>query len=164
MILLLALGCGPEPTLIDGQVNGESLNEPLTAFWGGPFVLFTDKSLSCFEVDWVRRTYDAAEAPTDFDFVGLQFSFDNTEPVAGTFSVEGTNAAVSAKALVVTGGAFVEARGRTGNLVVDGGFEEDDWMFGSFDVDFGVDSDDNPKGSYSSSAFGTVYCNNLVRN
>ena len=164
MLLLLGLGCKPDPTLIDGEVAGNTLQEPATVMWGGPFVLFTDAELTCFDVAWVRRTYDQAVAPTDFDFVGLQFAFDNIEPIAGTFSVQGTDAAVSAKALVVTGGAFIESRGREGNLVLDAPIEKENPITGQFWVDFGEDADGNALGSYETTFFQAEYCSNLIRN
>lgn len=80
-IALALVGCGPDQTLINGTVDGYPLSEPLTAFWGGPFVVFVDEELTCYDMEFVRRTYDAAEAPTDYDFVGLQFGFDETETI-----------------------------------------------------------------------------------
>lgn len=164
MLLLVALGCKPDPTVIDGDVDGRALNEPATVMWGGPFVLFSDVELTCFDVSWVRRTYDQAEAPTEFDIVALQFAFDNTEPVAGTFSVQGSEAAVSAKSVVVTGGAFIETRGREGNLVIDGPVEAGQPMSGQFWVNFGEDDDGNSKGDYETNWFYAEYCSNLIRN
>ena len=156
-IVLALVGCGPDPTLINGTVDGYKLSEPLTAFWGGPFVVFVDEELDCYDMSFVRRTYDAAEAPTDYDFVGLQFGFDETSTIEGNFSVAG-DAAVAAKALAVQGGAFVENRGRDGNLQVKT-MEAEGVMEGSFDIDFGDDV-----GSYKADYFSAEYCNNLVRN
>jgi len=164
MLLLVALGCKPDPTVIDGQVEGYTLEEPATVMWGGPFVLFTDEALTCFDVAWVRRTYDQAESPTDFDFIGMQFAFDNTEPVAGTFSVEGSEAAVSAKSLVVAGGAFIETRGREGNIVIDAPVDNGQPLTGQFWVSFGEDEDGNSRGQYEATWFYAEYCSNLIRN
>lgn len=158
MFALLALvACGPDATLIDGQVDGYAVSEPLTAYWGGPFVIFVDVDLTCYDMSFVRRTYDAAEAPTDYDFVALQFGFDEDETLEGNFSVAG-DAAVAAKAMAVKGGAFVENRGRDGNLQIQDA-EHNGLMEGSFDISFGDDV-----GSYSSDYFSAEYCNNLVRN
>lgn len=155
--LVVLLACAPDDTLIDGTVNGYAVSEPLTAFWGGPFVVFVDVELTCFDMDFVRRTYDAAEAPTDFDFVSLQFGFDEDDTQEGNFNVAG-DAAVAAKALAVKGGAFVETRGRDGNLEVQSR-EENGLMEGAFDISFG-----DEEGSYSTEYFTAEYCNNLVRN
>lgn len=153
-IILALLACGTPDNEINGSVAGTSLSKPMSAWWGGPFILFTDIELSCYDTAWVRRTYDAAESPTDFDVTALQFGFDNEEPLEGIFSVEG-EAAVAAKAVFVVGGAFVEYRGRQGNLEVDS--IEGDLMEGSFDITF----DD---GSYSTEYFSAEYCSNLIRN
>lgn len=155
--LMALLACGPDATLIDGTVDGYALEEPLTAYWGGPFVIFVDVELSCYDMSFVRRTYDAAQAPTDYDFVGLQFGFDEDDTQEGNFNVAG-DAAVAAKALAVKGGAFVENRGRDGNLQVKS-MESGGVMEGSFDITFGDDV-----GGYTTEFFTADYCNNLVRN
>ncbi|HJN73268.1 MAG TPA: hypothetical protein QGF58_04965 [Myxococcota bacterium] len=154
---LTMLGCGPDATVIDGTVDGYAVSDPLTALWGGPFVIFVDVELTCYDMSFVRRTYDAAEAPADFDFVALQFGFDEDATQKGNFNVAG-DAAVAAKALAVKGGAFVENRGRDGNLQVQS-MEDNGLMEGSFDITFGDDV-----GSYSTEYFSADYCNNLVRN
>lgn len=151
--VVLATGCS-DPILVDGTVAGQDMAEPLTVFFGGPFIVFTDRPLECIEVPWVRPNYSPGETPTDFDFVGLQFWFDQGEVYEGVFSVEG-DAAVYAKALIVEGGAFAQYTARTGTLVVD---EVDgDTVSGSFDVGFGEE------GGFSTTAFEAEFCVNLTR-
>ena len=47
LILLGLMACGADPTIIDGNVAGESMGEPLTAMWGGPFIVFVKDELDC---------------------------------------------------------------------------------------------------------------------
>ncbi|MED5373545.1 MAG: hypothetical protein VX899_21185 [Myxococcota bacterium] len=158
MFVLLALtACGGDPTIIDGSVNGESLGEVATAFWGGPFILFSNEDLDCMDVDFARRTYDQTTAPTDFDMVTLQFAFDSSDISEGVFSTEGSDAAVDAKTLIVAGGAFTELRDRTGSIEV-GPVVEREPVEGSFQVEFEDDS-----GSYTADYFIAEWCTNLVR-
>lgn len=148
-------GCS-DPIVVDGKMAGKSLDNPLTAFWGGPFLIFSTKDLDCMDVSFVRRIYTPGESPTDFDFVGLQFTWQEDAVTDGVYSVEG-EAAVYAKGLVVEGGAFTDYRGRTGNIVVEKFEVGDDFIEGSFDVQFGDD------GGLSSSWFEAQHCVNLTR-
>ena len=93
----------------------------------------------------------------DFDIVALQFSFDAPDVSEGVFSVEGTDAVVDAKTLIVSGGAFNEIRDRTGTINV-GPVVEREPLEGSFEITF---SDD--QGSFSSDYFYAEYCINLIQ-
>ncbi|MCB9745937.1 MAG: hypothetical protein H6740_25405 [Alphaproteobacteria bacterium] len=156
-VLLLATACG-EPTIIDGTVAGQTIGEPSTAFFGGPFLFFSPQNLDCKEVSFVRAIYDAGSSPTDFDFFGVQFAFDggaDSQMREGTFSVEG-DGEVAAKALLVEGGAFQEFRARTGTLTIES-YEDLDHVSGSFSVGF------NDDGSLSSTYFDAEWCVNMTR-
>jgi hypothetical protein len=157
LILLGLLACGADPTIIDGSVAGDTLGEPLTAMWGGPFIVFVKDQVDCRDLDFTRRTYDQGSAPVDFDMVALQFSFDAPDVSEGVFSVEGTDAVVDAKTLIVSGGAFNEIRDRTGTINV-GSVADREPLEGSFEVFF---SDD--EGSFSSDYFYAEYCINLIQ-
>lgn len=150
----LLAGC-QDPTLIDGSVGGFSLDEPSALYYGGPFVSFADDTLTCMDMAFTARVYTEGQAPTDFDFAGLQFAFDDDAIVEGVFSVEG-DAAVHAKFLVVEGGAFTEYRARTGTLTIDS-IDDDKLVEGSFEVAFGDD------GSLSTSYFRAEWCLNMER-
>jgi hypothetical protein len=157
MLLALLLACTGDETVITGSVDGESLELPGTVFWGGPFVVFMDESLGCFDVDWVRRTYDAGTSPSESDVVALQFGFDDDTPQQGVSSVGGTDSIADAKMVIVRGGAFTEIRDRDGTITIDTMEPQGD-MEGSFSVNFG------DSGSLETSYFYAEYCNNLVRN
>ncbi|MCB9742995.1 MAG: hypothetical protein H6741_02630 [Alphaproteobacteria bacterium] len=152
--LLLAAGCA-EPTIIDGNVAGQVIDEPATAYFGGPFLFFSPQNLECKEVAFVRKIYDAGSSPTDFDFFGVQFAFDEDKLAEGVYSVEG-DGVVAAKALLVQGGAFQEFRARTGTLTVDN-YEDEHHVDGAFDIGFGDD------GSLSTTYFDAEFCVNLTR-
>lgn len=157
LVLLGLLACAEDPTIIDGTVGGATMGEPLTAMWGGPFIIFAKDELDCLELDFTRRTYDQGSAPVDFDLVALQFSFDAPDITQGVFSTEGSDAAVDAKTLLVSGGAFTEIRDRTGSLQV-GEVVEREPLEGSFEVNF---SDD--QGTFSADYFIAEYCVNLIQ-
>lgn len=157
LILLGLLACGADPTIIDGNVAGETMGEPLTAMWGGPFIVFVKDQLDCRELDFTRRTYDQGSAPVDFNMVALQFSFDAPDVSEGVFSTEGSDAVVDAKTLIVSGGAFNEVRDRTGTITV-GEVADREPLEGSFDITF---SDD--EGSFSTDYFYAEYCINLIQ-
>jgi hypothetical protein len=157
LILLGLMACGADPTIIDGNVAGESMGEPLTAMWGGPFIVFVKDELDCRELDFTRRTYDQGTAPVDFNMVALQFSFDAPDVSEGVFSTEGTDAVVDAKTLIVSGGAFNEVRDRTGTITV-GEVVDRQPLEGSFDITF---SDE--EGSFSTDYFYADYCINLIQ-
>ena len=74
LILLGLLACGADPTIIDGSVADNTLGEPLTAMWGGPFIVFVKDQVDCRDLDFTRRTYDQGNAPVDFDIVAQQMS------------------------------------------------------------------------------------------
>lgn len=157
MLLALLLACTGDETVIDGSVDGERIELPGTVLWGGPFVVFMDEALDCFDVDWVRRTYDAGTAPSETDVVALQFGFDDDVPQMGVSSVGGTDSIADAKMVIVRGGAFTEIRDRDGTITIDV-MEDGGDMEGSFSVNFG------DSGDLSTSYFLAEYCNNLVRN
>ncbi|MCB9758702.1 MAG: hypothetical protein H6739_02585 [Alphaproteobacteria bacterium] len=154
IIIPLLVGCGPD-TVIEGSVAGKALDEPGTLFWGGPFVILADRDLTCMDVAFARSTYSAGVSPTDFDFVGLQFHFNDAEVFEGVFSVVG-DAPVHAKALVVEGGAFIDYVARSGTLEIDT-WDDRGTIEGKFDVGFG------DEGSWSAEFFDAEWCLNLER-
>lgn len=62
LFLLGFLACGEEPFQIDGSVNGEAFT-PVTAFWGGPYIVFLDTDLDCKDMWWVQRINLEGEDP-----------------------------------------------------------------------------------------------------
>ncbi len=132
-LLLLALGCAPEATIIDGTIAGFDISEPQTAFFGGRYVVFATEALDCMDVDWVHHTYAAGDDPVGQDLVALQFTFANQDEVSvGHFNISGA-AQVKGSGLVRKAGAFTEYRGSEGTLIVDEA-EEKGWSTGTFEI------------------------------
>ena len=65
---------------------------------------------------------------------------------------------------MVTGGAFIETRGREGNVVIDAPVESGQPLTGQFWVSFGEDDEGNSLGDYEAPWFYAEYCSNLIRN
>ena len=153
VLIPLAAGCA-DPIVVDGAVDGFNINEAGSIFFGGPFIVVTDVALDCRDMAWVQRTYDVAAAPTDFDFVGLQFTYDEDDVSTGNYSVAG-EAAVYAKALVVSGGVYTEYRSNGGELVVSE-LAPSSLVTGSFNVTF-------DEGSFGTELFEAEWCLNMER-
>jgi hypothetical protein len=153
---LLAIGCGPTPTIVDGTVSGASIGTAGTAFWGGRYLIFVDKALDCLDVSFVNHTYSEGADFGDTDFSALQFTFSRgTDVFPGNFSVQGA-AEVTAKFLDYRDGVFDaddEVRGREGTLFVDK-VADKDVASGEFDIDFGEDQ-------ILSGSFSAEWCVNL---
>ncbi len=135
--LSLLSACGLETT-IDGDVAGFDIPAVGTMEWGGKYIFFSDEELGCADLWWVHHTYSSGLDPTDGlvdDMVGIQFTFlDDDDAFAGNFSVA-ADAPVSAKVLMLEGGAFDQSRGRSGTFVIDE-LESDGVASGTFDVTF----------------------------
>ena len=153
VLIPIAAGCA-DPIVVDGAVDGFDIGEAGTVFFGGPFIVVTDEVLECREMAWVQRTYDVSAAPTDFDFVGVQFTYDEDDVSTGNYSVAG-EAAVYAKGLVVSGGVYTEYRSNGGELVLTG-LESNILATGSFNVTF-------DEGSLSTELFEAEWCVNMER-
>ena len=135
-LLLALVGCGAVPeTRFEGTVAGRSLTDVGTAYFGGPFVIFTDAPLDCIDVAWVTRYYDEEVPPTDTDLTGLQITFFDDDVRTGRYDLSG-EAAVGVRLLVVDGDDFTVLNGREGTLTVDEVTDEEA-AFGTLDVDFG---------------------------
>ena len=151
-LAVLIAGCSGGGTAeVTGAVSGYSLT-PSAQWWGGPFLVITSEPLDCIDMYWVKRSMvNGDEAPVDKDLVALQFTYNEGDVIAGTYSVEGA-ATVIADLLVIEGGALQVFDARTGALVVDE-IEEEGFATGSFDLGF----DD---GTLSGS-FDIEFCNNM---
>ena len=150
---LIAMGCKAPEAEVSGTVAGLNLNNTSTVMFGGPFIVLVDEPVDCLDMPWVSRHYSQGEAVTDFDFKALQFAYEDPDVVTGQYNVAG-EAAVAAKFLVQSGGAFTEYRGRGGNLIVDS--VDIDFVEGTFEVTF-------DEGDMSGS-FAAESCRNLKDN
>ncbi len=149
--LLGAVACGPPATTISGTVAGYALEAPATTYFGGQYLFFADVELDCKDVAWVNSYYSVTEPPTDRDLVALQFTFVDDDVFPGLFSLA-PGGPVSAKLLVLEGGAFSIFTARDGTLQVDE-VTEKDAAAGSFVASF---DDGELEGTYA-----TTWCQNL---
>lgn len=137
LLAAFAMACGTDPYAdISGSVAGSKFS-PQAFFWGGPFIVFTDKAYECMDMYWVKRgpNYETGgEVPVEEDLTALLFTYEDPEVVTGDLSLEG-DAPVDARMLVVKNGALTVYRGETGNLDVTEIGEEEDAV-GSFNVGF----------------------------
>lgn len=151
LALSLLTACELETT-IEGSVGGFDIGTVATMSWGGKYLFFANETVDCVDQAWVHHTYSQGVDPVGEDLVGLQFTFlDDPEAYEGFFSIGG-DAPISAKLLVVEGGAFTEFRGRSGTLTIDS-LEDQGVASGTFDVDF---DDGSLTGTWE-----TDYCVNL---
>jgi hypothetical protein len=152
--LPLAIACGPDPYAdISGSVGGEELKAQ-SFFWGEPYIVLSSEPFECMDMAWVKRgaNFETGGAPpTDSDMTALLFTYEDTDVVAGSFSVEG-DAPIDARLLVVSNGALTVYKARTGALDVDS-VEAEEHAVGSFELGF-------DEGSLSGE-FEVEWCNNL---
>jgi hypothetical protein len=138
---LLAIGCGPTPTIVDGTVSGVSIGTAGTAFWGGRYLFIADQALDCLDVSFVNHTYSEGSDLGDNDFSALQFTYSRgTDVFPGNFSVQGASE-VTAKFLNYKNGVFDtddEVRGREGTILVEE-VNDKESALGEFNIDFGDD-------------------------
>jgi len=138
LLLLSLLACGGvPPTDIAGTVGGHTIGETATAYFGGPFMYFSDTAMDCMDVAFVTRYYDPDEIPTDLDHLGLQITFFDDDVLEGRFDLGG-EAAVGASLLAIEGDDFEIYNARTGTLTVDELVERSE-ASGTLELDFGED-------------------------
>jgi hypothetical protein len=139
LLLSLLTACGGVPaTEFSGSVAGLDLGTAGTAYFGGPFLIFTDVELECMEAAWVTRYYDPQDPPpTDIDLVGLQITFNDDDVFTGRFDLGGV-ASLNARFIQIEGDTFEIWNAREGTLTVDE-LEEEEYASGTIDLDFGDD-------------------------
>ena len=133
MALLLGCGGGVGETTATGTVNGEPLDVG-AAFWGGPFVVLAETEFDCLDMAWVNRYYEEEDPPLDEDLTAVQFTFNDSDVVEGTYNIAG-EAALTARFLTVRDGIFTIDKGRSGELIIDE-ITKRDVANGSFDISF----------------------------
>ncbi len=136
-----------------GFIGPTQFNEPVTVYHGGPFLVLFDRQVDCLDLAWVEKAYNQAQSPTELDFVGVQFAWED-EMNVGTFSVAG-DAAVNGYGYSNLGGVFEIFRAREGTITIEGiGPARHDPAMGSFAVTFA-------DGSQLAGEFETEWCRNL---
>jgi hypothetical protein len=151
LALGLLAGCGPGAGEISGKFGDHTMSDLRSAWHGGPNILLFDTDVECIDTAWIERNYgDAAPEGAAIDFTGLQFTFDGTDAIAGTFSVAGA-AQVKAFGLAKQGDTWDAERGMDGVLTLAS--VDEDHAEGTFDIAFST-------GSLTGS-FTTDYCRNI---
>lgn len=152
-LTILLAGCGTNmEATITGQVDGLSINT-VTAYWGGPFIVFTNREMSCEDFAWVQKTtLDGDEPLTDYDVTALQITFNDTEVVTGTYDLSG-QAPVKAEVIDITNSAMAVYKASAGNLLIEDLEEEGDAV-GSFSFTY-------EEGGVLTGDFVLPWCNNL---
>jgi hypothetical protein len=127
--------CGGGALLIEGSVAGEGLEESLTAFWGGRYIIFADAALDCIDLAWVHHSYSDAAPPTELSLNILQLTFSRGDDVfEGNFSVEG-QAEVNGRFMITGPDGYEEYRARSGFLNISEAGGQGD-VSGTFDLEF----------------------------
>jgi hypothetical protein len=155
-LLCTACGGGEGTATVTGSIEGTSFEEVGTVFQGNGHIILFDRKMDCLDVAFVDANYVDGEDPTEGeqDFIALQFSFESSTPVQGTFSVA-PDAPVKGLALMntpaVNEGVFTFHRSRGGFMTIEE--VDEDTITGSFESEFSQDK--------VSGDFEATYCRNL---
>lgn len=148
--LAMILGCNPTVMEVTGSIEGNSFT-PVTAFYGGPYIVFFSVDLDCKETYWLDKIYRNGEAPYQRDLEALQINFNDSDVVLGTYSTGG-EAPIRSSFLDINGEAFEVVTSTDGLLTVTD--VDGEWASGTFDLSFG----DN----IMSGDFTIPFCTNLI--
>ena len=103
---------------ISGDVDGLTVST-VTAYWGGPFIIFSGRELACDDLFWISKfTEDGDVPPVDYDVRVLQITYNDSDVVEGNYNLGG-EAPVSAELIDIAGGAMRVYRATEGTLIVD---------------------------------------------
>ena len=147
--LISLLACSPE--YVDITDSAKSFT-PVTAFFGGPYVIFFNTEMDCKEMYWVTNIYRDGEAPYDRNLEALQITFNDSDVATGIYSTGG-EAPVRIAYLNIEGQAF-DFENATAGSTINTTAVDDDWTEGSFDLTF---VDRTITGDYN-----IPFCTNLV--
>jgi hypothetical protein len=151
MVIGLLAGCGPGAGEITGSFIDHEMSELKAAYHGGPYLLLLSSDVDCIDTSWIEKNYgDAAPDGASVDFTALQFTFDGSDVLAGTFSVAGA-AQARAFGLYHEGDSWDAVSGRDGVLNVTS--VDDNHAEGEFDITF---AQGNLTGTFT-----TDYCRNI---
>lgn len=151
--VFLLSGCGGSFAEISGSVDGLKTSG-VSAFWGGPFMVFINTEMECDELSWVDDKYslDSDELRTDKTFNALQFTYASAEVQDGKLSIAANNSPATGWFIASQRGEADTYRSTTGNIDttlendrLSGTFEVTFGESGSFDGEFEVEKCDNLK-------------------
>jgi hypothetical protein len=113
-------GCGGGSSAeVTGSAIGITWGETKWVFFGGPYLVISNREVDCEGVSWVKRNYEEGLAPTESEAQLLQFAYAADDVSVGSYPVA-LDASVSATVLEVKeDGTFVFERAEAGFLVVD---------------------------------------------
>jgi hypothetical protein len=157
LLAMLATGCSPDfEARIAGAVDGLSVT-PVTAYWGGPFIVFTGDDLDCEDFSFISKFNEDGDEPlVDFDIRLLQISYNDSDVVAGSYDFSGESPVI-AEVIDISGGAMSVYRATEGSLVVEGA-EGEDLASGEFAISF--EENDEDLGALTGD-FTLPWCTNL---
>lgn len=140
-MLPLLFGCSESfEARMAGSVDGLSF-DIATAYWGGPFIVFTGDELDCEDFAFVSKFNEDGDEPlVDFDISIFQITYNDSEVAAGNYNFGG-EAPVTAEYIEISGGAMSVYRATEGTLEVEGA-ELEDLASGTFAVSFEENGED----------------------
>ena len=149
--LMTLLGCSGDVMDFTGGVGGSNFT-PLTGFFGGEYIIFFDEPIDCKEMYWVTKIYRNGDAPYDETVKAFQVTYNDSEVVAGTYSVGG-EAPITAQFLDIAGDSFSTTKATEGSIIVNDVVAESS-VDGTFAFAFGEDTMEG--------TFNVSWCINLV--
>lgn len=154
----LSAGCGPDfEVRIAGQVDEKTITT-VTAFWGGPFIVFTDQPMDCEDLYFVTKFNEDGDEPlVDYDMRMLQLTYNDSSVVPGSYDFGG-EAPVTAEFIDIVGGAMSVHRATEGTLTVDSA-DTEELSAGEFQIAFEENNED--LGALAGD-FLVPWCTNLV--
>lgn len=158
LLAALTTGCGPDfEVRIAGEVDGMSFTT-VTAFWGGPFVVFTDQPMDCEDMFFVTKFNEDGDEPlVEYDMRMLQLTYNDSDVVTGNYDFGG-EAPVTAEFIDITGGAMTVHRATEGTLAVD---SADSQELGSGEFQIAFEENNEDLGALAGD-FLVPWCTNLV--
>jgi len=142
LLLSLTAGCNGDSfeARIAGSVDG--LNMTITtAYWGGPFIVFTDDSLDCKGLAFIsKNTKDGDEPLLEYDARILLLTYNDSDVVEGSYDFGG-EAPVTAELIDISGGSMSVYRASEGTMVLDA-LEDEGLASGEFAISFEENNED----------------------
>ncbi|MFT4976596.1 MAG: hypothetical protein ACI8S6_002501, partial [Myxococcota bacterium] len=125
---------------IAGAVDGLSITAT-TAYWGGPFIVFTGDDLDCEDLYFISKFNEDGDEPlVDFDIRVLQITYNDSDVVSGNYDFGGESP-VTAEVIEIEGGAMRVYRATEGTLEVNNA-EEGELSDGKFAFSFEENGED----------------------
>lgn len=128
--LLLLPACGG----VGGDLSGGDF-QPVTGYFGGPFIVFSAEQIDCMDLWWVAKNYDEDQVPWDQGFDILQITFNDADVVEGSFDVSGVSPVSAAR--IIGGVDTYEIDDVSSGLLVIDKVKEDSKVSGEAELQLG---------------------------